>query len=237
MIKIDGVEKQFGSLKVLKRIFLQIETGRVTAIVGPNGSGKSTLIKSILGLVRPDKGEIYVNGTRLNGECEYRRQIGYMPQMAHFPNNLNVGEVLYMIKDLRGEHAGLDEELIHEFGLGQERDKPLRTLSGGTRQKVSAAIAFLFDPALLILDEPTAGLDPIASSIFKDKIIREREKGKTIILTSHIMSEIEEMADSIIFLLDGSVRFSGPVEELKTMVGGLNLERSIARMMAENDEA
>ncbi len=233
MIKIDGVEKQFGKLKVLKRIFLQIETGRVTAIVGPNGSGKSTLIKSILGLVRPDKGDIYVNGIKLNGECEYRRQIGYMPQMAHFPNNLEVSEVLYMIKDLRGEHADLDEELIREFGLEQEMNKQLRTLSGGTRQKVSAAIAFMFNPTLLILDEPTAGLDPIASSVFKDKIFREREKGKTIILTSHIMSEIEELAENIIFLLDGKIRYSGPVEELKATVGELNLERSIARMMVE----
>lgn len=231
VLRIEKLEKQFGALKVLKGIDLTVEPGVVTAIVGPNGSGKSTLIKSILGLVRPDSGAIYVKGEQLNGDCDYRRHIGYMPQTAHFPDNLRVRELLYMVKDLRDKNTALDEELLHTFALENEMDKLLRTLSGGTRQKVSAAIAFLFRPDILILDEPTAGLDPAASSKLKDKILHEKARGKTIVLTSHIMSEVEQMAGAIAFLLEGEIRFAGKIEALKTEAGGANLERAIAKMM------
>ncbi|RMD96615.1 MAG: ABC transporter ATP-binding protein [Calditrichaeota bacterium] len=234
MVKVIDLEKQFGKLQVLKGIHLTFETGQVTAVVGPNGSGKTTLIKSILGLVKPDRGHVLVKGVSLNGNWEYRKWIGYMPQYAHFPENLRVQEILYMIKDLHnGEAKRFDEELYEKFALEKELRKPIRTLSGGTRQKVSAILTFLFDPDILILDEPTAGLDPVSSSILKDKIIKEKQKGKTIILTSHIMSEVEEMADQIVFLLEGKIYFQGPVATLKQNIGERNLERSIARMMEQ----
>ncbi|HEX5581228.1 MAG TPA: ABC transporter ATP-binding protein [Gemmatimonadaceae bacterium] len=232
MIEIDALAKRFGALQVLDGLDLHVRPGRVTAVIGPNGSGKTTLIKSILGLARPDAGEIRFGGLPVDGDGGYRARIGYMPQIARFPENLTAAEVLRMLVDLRGPDVGsLDEELGELFGIAPHLAKPLGVLSGGTRQKVNAMCAFLFRPELLILDEPTAGLDPVASGILKDKIIRERENGRTFILTSHIVSELEELADDAAFLLDGRVRFSGSVAELKRATGQERLERAIARVM------
>ena len=232
MIEITGLGKRYGRLTVLQEVSLDIAPGRVTAIVGPNGAGKTTLIKSILGLARPDRGSISVEGERVNGDCRYRARIGYMPQIARFPENLTGAELLDMLKDLRGPGARLDEELVSRLGLASQLGKPLGALSGGTRQKVNAVAAFLFDPALVILDEPTAGLDPLSSSQLKDKIIADRKRGKTFILTSHIMSEIEELSDDIVFLVEGRVRYAGSVHDLKLSTHQVTLERAIATLMS-----
>ncbi len=231
MIEIKNLRKQFGKFQVLKGLDLNIEAGKITAIVGPNASGKTTLIKIVLGLVRRDQGTIIVKGHQLNGDWDYRRLIGYMPQIARFPENLTVKDVLFLIKDLRSGNGVLDEELFDAFNLQTEMDKPLRTLSGGTKQKVSAVISFLFQPDILILDEPTAGLDPHSSSLLKDKILKEKDAGKTIILTSHIMSEVEELADHVVFLLEGKIYYQGSVEQIKTKAKESSLERAIGRMM------
>lgn len=233
MIQITALEKRFGPRRVLCGLDARIEEGRVTALVGPNGAGKTTLIKCILGLTRPDAGDIVVDGRRLNGDPAYRRHIGYMPQYAAYPENLTVREVLALVRDLRGNPGGLDEDLPAGFGLGPEMDKPLRALSGGTRQKVSAVIAFLFRPRYLILDEPTAGLDPVASSVLKDKILKARDEDRTVILTSHIMSEVEELSDQLIFLLDGQVWFEGETAQIKQQTGEARLERALARILHE----
>ena len=234
MINLVDLEKSFGRLHVLRGLNLSIENGQVTAIVGHNGSGKTTLIKSILGLTRPDGGRIIFDGRELGDDAAYRARIGYMPQEARFPENLTGAEVIAMLKDLRDTGAAPDEELVAAFDLEAELQKPLRTLSGGTRQKVSAVIAFLFRPEFLILDEPTAGLDPVASSILKDKILRERGEGRTFILTSHIMSEVEELADHVVFLLDGRVRFAGRTDDILHRTGQQRLERAIAHLMMED---
>jgi Cu-processing system ATP-binding protein len=231
VIQVTSLTKRFGRLQVLDGLDLHVETGRITAILGPNGAGKTTLIKSILGLVRPDSGEIFVGGERLTGDAAYRARIGYMPQAARYPENLTVREILAMIRDLRGDVQETDEELIVLFDLEQQMEKPFKTLSGGNRQRVSAALAFLFRPALLFLDEPTAGLDPVASSTLKDKILRERAAGRTIVLTSHVMSEVEELADSVVYLLDGKVYFEEAVTSLLERTGEPTLERAMARVM------
>lgn len=236
MIRITGLTKRFGKLEVLRGVELRVRRGRITAIVGPNGSGKTSLIKTILGLVKPDAGDILLEDRALNGDSEYRNRIGYMPQGARFPENLSGAEIIHMLEDLRRvEHE--DRELLDRFRLNGELSKPIRTLSGGTRQKVNAVIAFLFDPDLIILDEPTAGLDPIASALLKDKIRQARAAGKTFVLTSHIMSEVEELADDIVFLLDGRVRFQGTVQELKSLADQSNLERAVAELMMREESA
>lgn len=231
MIEITGLKKKFGKLQVLKDVNLKIEKGSITAIVGPNGSGKTTLIKSMLGLVRIDQGEIVIDGYRLRGDCGYRREVGYLPQIARYPENLKVRELIEMLKDLRGAREGLDEELVEKLQIGREMEKPLGTLSGGTRQKVAAIIAFLFNPKLMILDEPTAALDPVSSSHLKDKIVADNSKGKTIILTSHNMNEIEELSERIVFLLEGRIYFQGLICDLKRESGEENLERAVAGLM------
>jgi Cu-processing system ATP-binding protein len=230
MIEVRGLRKRFGAVQVLDGVDLTIRTGRVTAIVGPNSAGKTTLIKSILGLTRADAGSIRVADRDIDAHGAYRSDIGYMPQIAHFPGNLSATDVFAMMRDLRSGEPR-DEELIDRLELRPHLDKPLRVLSGGTRQKVNVALAFLFAPSLLILDEPTAGLDPLAAGIVKEKVLAERGKGRTFIITSHVMSDLEELADDIAFLVEGRIRFSGAVNLLKRVTRQLSLERAIARVM------
>ncbi len=232
MILIKKLYKKFAQLEALINVDIEFPDGALSYLVGPNGSGKTTLIKSILGLVKPTSGEIIVDGIKLNGNYEYKENIGYMPQTAHFPENLTVEEIFKMIKNLRSRKKFYDEELIESFELKKEMNKRLKNLSGGTRQKVNAAIAFLFNPKILILDEPTAGLDPVSSGILKDKIIKEKQSGKTIIFTSHILSELEELAENVIFLLEGKVYYKGSLEHLVEKTNCVNLERAIASIMS-----
>ena len=231
MIQISRLTKRFGAQEVLRGVDLHIERGRVTGIVGPNGAGKTTLVKMILGLSHPTSGEIRVDDTVVNGDERYRARIGYMPQIARFPDNLTASELFAMLRDLRGDSGDLDEEMLKRFQLAPHLDKPLRVLSGGTRQKVNACLALLFRPSLLLLDEPTAGLDPLSSATLKDKIHALRAEGVTVVVASHIMSELEELCDDVAFLLDGSVRYVGPVSQLTAMTRQANLERAIAALM------
>jgi Cu-processing system ATP-binding protein len=234
MIRINGLTKSFGKLAVLRGVDLEIGAGRVTALVGPNGAGKTTLIKIILGLTRGDGGKVLFDGERIGDDPEYRARIGYMPQIARFPDNLTAAELFALHRDLRAQPARADEGLIDRLRLRGEMDRSLRTLSGGTRQKVNAVLAFLFNPDVLILDEPTAGLDPVASAILKDRILEARGAGRTVIVTSHILNELDELADDVAFLADGRMRFSGPVHDLKLATRQLNLERAIAQIMMED---
>lgn len=231
MIKIKELKKSFGSLQVLKGMNLEIPQGQATGIVGPNGAGKTTLIKTILGLVKPDSGSIEVNGVTLNGNWLYRNDIGYMPQVARYPENMKVQEVLDFITGLREQDDIYREELIDQFNLRPELEKPLRTLSGGNRQKVGATLAMMFDPKLLFFDEPTAGLDPRASHKFKKRVQEEKDRGKTVIITSHIMSELEQLVDHVIFILDGEIRYYGSMSNLLTENKEERLEGAIAKMM------
>ncbi|MCC5942804.1 MAG: ABC transporter ATP-binding protein [Balneolaceae bacterium] len=231
MIEIKELKKSFGSLEVLKGINLTIPKGQATGIVGPNGAGKTTLIKTILGLVKPDSGTIRVNETKLNGNWQYRRDIGYMPQVARYPENMRVHELLEFIKGLRNQPAVYEEELIDQLNLGQELQKQLRTLSGGNRQKVGATLAMMFNPNILFFDEPTAGLDPKSSQKFKERVKVEKENGKTVIITSHIMSELEQLVDHVIFILDGNIRYYGSTKNLLAESNEERLEGAIASMM------
>ena len=231
MIEIRNLEKSFGDLHVLKGMNLNIPKGQATGIVGPNGAGKTTLIKTILGLVKPGSGEITVNGIQLNGNFDYRKDIGYMPQVARYPENMKVKELLNFIKKLREQDAVYEEELIDQFSLGSEMEKPLRTLSGGNRQKVGATLAMMFNPEILFFDEPTAGLDPQSSHKFKQRVKAEKESGKTVIITSHIMSELEQLVDHVIFILDGNIRYYGSMQSLLDESKEERLEAAIARMM------
>lgn len=231
MIIASNVSKQFGKLKALDNVSVTCNKGECIALIGPNGSGKTTLIKSILGMVVPDSGFITFNNSNILNSWQYREKIGYMPQIGRYPDSMSIGQVLNMMKDIRQYKATLDEDLIEAFGLHQLLEKRMRTLSGGTRQKVSACLAFLFNPDVLILDEPTAGLDPVSSEILKEKIIQEKTKGKLILITSHVLSELDDLITQVIYMQDGKLRFHKTIEALKADTGELKLSKAIANVM------
>jgi len=231
MVVVDSLSKRFGQLEVLREVSAAFEPGTVTAVVGPNAAGKSTLMKSILGLVIPDSGSVTILGQQTVGNPASRQRVGYMPQEPRLPDNLRVSELFDFVQDLRGERPARLDDLIDLFELRPHLAKPLRVLSGGSRQKASAVLTFLFDPTVLLLDEPSAGLDPVASSRLKDHILAERARGTTVILTSHVMSELEELADEVLFLLEGTVRFRGTTQSLRDSTGEIRLERAVAQLM------
>jgi len=231
MIRITDLNKSIGRLSILSGMNIHFRKGRVTFIIGPNGSGKSTLIKIILGLMKPDTGEIMVGDAILNGDSEYRQKIGYMPQRIQFPENLTVREIFELIKKLRNSDGEPEKNLISDFSLDKEVSKRLSYLSGGTRQKVNAVISMMFNPEILILDEPATGLDPVNSRIFKNKILAAKNEGKTVIITSHLFNDIEELADDLVALIEGKVAYQGSYEGIFTVSGSGDLETALATLM------
>lgn len=234
MVTYQNLDKKFGANVVLNNLNLTIRSGGVIAILGPNGSGKTTLIKSLLGMIIPNKGSISINNATIKDQWQYRNEIDYLPQIANFPGNLKVKELFKMIKDLRGKTTK-DQELIEFFKLQHTLDQKLNTLSGGTKQKVNIVLTFMFDSPLVILDEPTSGLDPISLIRLKELIQKEKANGKTILITSHIINFVEEVADELVFLLEGKIYFQGSVSELKLKAGQNDLEYAIATILNENN--
>lgn len=234
MIEIKNISKKFGKLEVLKNVSASCNSGQCIALIGPNGCGKTTLIKSILGMVIPDSGSMEFNEKSIFGDYLYREKIGYMPQIGRYPDTMTIGEIIEMVKKIRNSKDNLDEDLFRDFEIEKMLNKQMRTLSGGTTQKISAVLAFLFNPDVLILDEPTAGLDPLASELLKEKIIKEKEKGKLILITSHLLSELDDLISEIIFMQDGKIFFHKKVNELKEETQEDKISKAIAKILRAN---
>lgn len=234
MIIAKNISKQFGKLKALDKVSVTFSKGECIALLGPNGSGKTTLIKSLLGMVVPDSGSIHFDKDDIANKWKYRNKIGYMPQIGRYPENMTIAQVIDMMKDIRKENdKTLDEDLIESFGLKNMMDKRMRTLSGGTTQKVSASLAFLFNPDVLILDEPTAGLDPLSSELLKQKIIKEKQNGKLILITSHVLSELDDLITEVFYMYEGKLLFHKKLSALKEETGEQKLSKAIAKIMSE----
>lgn len=233
MVKIEHAHKRYGTVHALKDVSLQLKPGRITGLIGPNGSGKSTLIKALLGLIRLDSGSITFDGTDILQSAMYRKNIGYIPQKAHFPANLTVGDLIDLIRDIRGE-TRQQEPLWKNFAIAELAHKQTKTLSGGNRQKVSSYLAFLYKPKLLVMDEPTASLDPIAANHLKRRILEYKEAQQSVLITSHVMPEIQELADDIAFINEGSLRFYGTLDTLYARTGEKNLEDSLVCLLGED---
>lgn len=233
MIGIQELYKRYGKKEVLHRIDTVFAKGKLTVVLGPNGSGKTTLIKSILGLVIPNQGEIKLDGEATAGRHLYREKIGYLPQINQFPGNLKVETLLRFLGTLSNSETILKAELIDGLGLTPYMDQKIRTLSGGTLQKVNLVQAFMHDPPYLILDEPTSGLDPLTLLKFKDLVKAARKKGKTVIITTHVLELVEELADEIVFILEGKVYFKGELNELNRETGQKDLLHSMAEVLSK----
>lgn len=232
MIVSENLNKSYGRLKVLNNISLSCNKGETISLIGPNASGKTTFIKCLLGMVLPESGTILFGNENISGKCEFRKNIGYMPQIGHYPDNMTIGQIFDMITDLRKKtNYDTDRELILSFGLESIFNKRMRTLSGGTRQKVSAALAFLFNPQVLILDEPTAGLDPVSSEMLKEKIRKEKQQGKLILITSHILSDLDDLVSEIIYFNEGNLLFHKSISQLRSDTGEEKLSRAVAAVM------
>ena len=157
-----------------------------------------------------------------------------MPQIGRYPENMSIGQTIRMIKDTRKtSETHLDTELLENFELEKMYDKKMGTLSGGTTQKVSAVLAFMFDPKVIILDEPTAGLDPLASEILKNKIIKEKNRGKLIIITSHLLSELDDIVSEIVFMNEGKIIVQQSVTDLMTERKSEKISESIISILKE----
>ncbi|EPT33794.1 ABC transporter ATP-binding protein [Phocaeicola abscessus] len=235
MISIQNLNKYYGRLQVLQEVNLELNDGECIAFIGPNGCGKTTLMKCILGLVTPTSGHVVVNGQDVQDNPQSRSEIGFMPQKSSFPENMTVGQTIETLCTVRGYKGRLDEELYHRFAIPSIAGKRMNTLSGGTGQKVNAAVAFLFDPMIFILDEPAASLDPLAAEILKEKIRKEKQKGKLIFITSHILSELEDLATHIVFMEEGRIILYKSVEELQKETGESTVTQSIMRILNDNE--
>jgi Cu-processing system ATP-binding protein len=235
MIRFSNVSKKFDKYEVLRGIDLELKEGRIIGLLGPNASGKTTLIKTLLGMVVPTSGDIFFMDKSIRHDWEYRNHIGYMPQIGKYPENMTMGQIFEMIEDLRKKDKELDRDLYNSYNLGTLLQKRMGTLSGGTRQKVSAHLAFLFDPKVLVLDEPTAGLDPLSALTLKEKIVKEREKGKLILISSHILSELDDIVDQIIYLEEGKIVVNQPIEQLKEETQKSKLSEAIATLMSRSN--
>jgi Cu-processing system ATP-binding protein len=232
MIVAESITKYYGKIKALDNVSLTCKKGQTISLIGPNGSGKTTFMKSLLGLVLPSSGKITFNGTDISHDSLFREHIGYMPQIGRYPDNMTIAQILDMMCDLRKTNLKeTDNELIEQFELNKIRSKRMRTLSGGTRQKVSAALAFIFKPDVLILDEPTAGLDPVASEILKEKIRCEKNNGKLILISSHILSDLDDLVTEVIYINEGELLFHKSIDQLKCDTHEEKLSRAIASVM------
>lgn len=236
MISVNGIVKSYGKSFTLEIEKLELKKGLVVTLMGPNGSGKTTLLKSILGLVIPDKGGITVDGKNISGESDYRNKICYMPQSSPFPPNLKVREIISITKDIRKKQDNYDYELYEKFGIGSILGKKAGALSQGTRQRLSAALAFMFDSEIVVLDEPTAGLDPYSSEILKARIIKLKKAGKLVLLTTHIVNEVSELSDRLVFMLDGKIKVDR--DSFRTPGGnGKEFREMVSKLFMENEPA
>ncbi|NBC82402.1 MAG: ATP-binding cassette domain-containing protein [Bacteroidetes bacterium] len=235
MIDIQNLQKYYSRQCVLSEVNLTYTRGQSIALIGPNGSGKTTLIKILLGLAIPDTGNIYVNQNDITKGHEYRRSIGYMPQITRFPEQLNVKQLFSLMRQLRTDVPGnnYDASLYEELSIPTFEEKRLGTLSGGMKQQVSAALAFYFNPSILILDEPTAALDPVSNEILKVKIRSAIDNNKLIITTSHILSDLEEIANHVTYLMEGKILFNDTMDRLRTETSENTLNKMVVSLLQQ----
>lgn len=200
----ENLRKRYGAVTAVDGLSFAVEDGETFALIGPNGSGKTTTLRLLLGLARPDEGRVAIGAAaRAPHDPRARRALGYVPQRVEFPAGRTVREVLEHFAELKALEPAAVDAALRRTGLEALADRPANTLSGGTTQRLSLAQALLGEPELLILDEPTASLDPQATWEFRTLIEQLRRDGVTIVLCSHLLAEVERVADRVLILNEG----------------------------------
>lgn len=218
VLRLDNVHKSFGNKEVLKNINFSVNSGEIIGYIGSNGAGKSTTIKIILGLIDDYDGDVYVFGEKAKGKTDYKRRIGYVPEISDMYDNLTAFEyisfigMLYGIGSLKAVSKG--KEMMSVFGIEDAIDGRIHTFSKGMRQKLSIITGMLHNPDILFLDEPLSGIDANSVSVFKEIMQGLKREGKTIFYSSHILEVVEKLSDRILLLNEGNIVIDGTVEEV-----------------------
>ncbi|MCI5665183.1 MAG: ABC transporter ATP-binding protein [Treponema sp.] len=220
MIEVSHIYKSFGTFRAVNDVSFSIPTGQIVGLLGPNGAGKTTTMRMITGFLEPSAGTILIDGQNIqDNPVEVKKKIGYMPESAPLYGEMIVKDYLEYIAAMQGQDPSVKvPELCRECGLKEVMSKNISELSRGNRQRVALAHALMNDPEILILDEPTSGLDPNQVEDVRE-IIREIGKTKTVIISTHILSEVETLCSNIIIISDGQVVANSPTEELKAQFG------------------
>lgn len=215
LLKVTGLTKKFGRFTALDGVNIEVNEGEVYGFIGPNGAGKSTTIRALLGILKATEGEVEIFGKDAwKDAVEIHKRIAYVPGDVNLWPNLTGGEVIDLFVKLRGgNNKSRREELIKKFDL--DPTKKCRTYSRGNRQKVALIAAFSSDADLYILDEPTSGLDPLMERVFQACVLDAKREGKSVLLSSHILSEVEKLCDKVAIIRQGKIIESGTLSQLR----------------------
>ncbi|EIA18812.1 ABC transporter ATP-binding protein [Listeria fleischmannii] len=229
IVKVQGLQKKFGKFQALENVTFTVGAGEVVGFIGPNGSGKSTTIRTILGIIKRDAGDVSVFDLDVwKDSLEIHKRISYVPGDVALWGSLTGGEIIDLFMKL---HGGGDkakrDHLIQRFELDPK--KKAKSYSKGNRQKVGLIAALSVDSDLYIFDEPTSGLDPLMESVFQDEVEKIKHDGKAILLSSHILSEVERLADKVVIIRQGNIVETGTLDELR------HLTRSTITIVTDGD--
>ena len=236
MIRYEGFRKAYGRVLAVEGLDLRVHPGETLALIGPNGSGKSTTLKAAVGLVRPTAGRVLVDGLDVSRGAETRSRLGYLPQRISFPEGITAREAMRLYAHLRGADRVEVEHLLDRVGLADSAGRPTEGFSGGMRQRLGIAVALLGRPRVLLLDEPSAALDPTGALLVRDLIADIAAEGTTVLLSSHDLAEVAALADRVALFADGRMTAHGTLAELESRAGATGLEpvyRRLARGLSE----
>jgi len=236
MIDVSGLKKNFGKVEALKDVHVTVEKGRIVGFIGPNGAGKSTTIRILLGLLRKDAGKAEIFGLDCYRDAvEIHKRISYVPGDVNLWPNLTGGEVIDLFIDMQGKkvESSRKEELMKRFDF--DPTKKCRTYSKGNRQKVALIAAFSVESDLYILDEPTSGLDPLMEREFQALVKEQQTKGKSVLLSSHILSEVEQLCDDVVIIRQGEIIESGSLKNLRHLTRTQFIVETMADMPGFKD--
>jgi ABC-2 type transport system ATP-binding protein len=218
VIVIDNLHKSYGTVQAVKGISISVERGEIFGFLGPNGAGKTTTIRCMLDVIRPSSGSIRVLGLDAQQDThELHQHIGYLPGDVRLPGRMTGKQIINYFANLQGREPVLLNHLIERFDV--EMKRPLKGYSKGMRQKIGVVLAFMCDPDVLILDEPTSGLDPLLQRTFNEFLLEEQARGKTIFMSSHIMSDVEKVCRRVAVIRSGEIVTLEEVEALREKAG------------------